>query len=539
MKSFKQTISEVAQPKPEEEKRFKAQHAYEIIPHPVALPHQHTGEIQNTADITQRPKAARPADQEGSANYDLAYESALDRVVSEALKGGQKKLDHNKNGKLDAHDFVLMRSKKMKEEAEELDEISKKTLGSYVKKASDDMADNAYTLGARDPLKKSGSWSKSFKRRKGIEKATDRLTKEEVALDEVSKDTLGRYATKALNRGDIANRMSKSDDDSMGKIATKRLAGVKKAVDKLADKTGKKALARSIKKDVDTTKASGNAYARGGGVDDHGKSYYKADRNIGKMREEAEELDEISKKTLGSYAKKAYSSASEKEATADREYKRSDEAPYRSRSSADHEKAGDTAAYKARDRRKNAGKAIDRLTKEEVEQSNESYAELSTLKSRIARNEKKMKSLPDLHPEKKKLTIALQKDKKTHGELFKNQFKEEVELDETTMSASKRPVNVTGRDGKTRTVYKRSNVAVKDDNGLDKIKTNESLAEAFSQGIVKLQDGSQVILKKQDADLLNQMFKDLSSNNRKKMQSAAMKDEVGFEEILGFAREAL
>lgn len=117
---------------------------------------------------------------------------------------------------------------------------------------------------------------------------------ESVDLDEVSKDTLGRYAAKALNRGDMANRMSKSDNDGMGKIANKRLSGVKKAVDKLADKTGKKALARSIKKDVDTAKASGNSFARGGGVDDQGKSYYKAVRNIGKMREEVE-LDEVQK----------------------------------------------------------------------------------------------------------------------------------------------------------------------------------------------------------------------------------------------------
>ena len=76
---------------------------------------------------------------------------------------------------------------KMKEEVE-LDEISKKTIGSYVKKASSDMASNAYNLGARDPLKKPGSWDKAFKRKAGIEKATDRLTKEEVALDEAKKD---------------------------------------------------------------------------------------------------------------------------------------------------------------------------------------------------------------------------------------------------------------------------------------------------------------------------------------------------------------
>ena len=57
--------------------------------------------------------------------------------------------------------------------------------------------------------------------------------------------------------------------------------------------------------------------------------------------------------------------------------------------------------------------------------------------------------------------------------------------------------------------------------------------------MVKLKDGSSVNLKKQDADLLNKMFKDLNANNRKKMTDVAMTDKNGFEEILGFAREAL
>jgi hypothetical protein len=35
------------------------------------------------------------------------------------------------------------------------------------------------------------------------------------------------------------------------------------------------------------------------------------------------------------------------------------------------------------------------------------------------------------------------------------------------------------------------------------------------------------------------MLKDLSSANRKKMEEVALKDKVGFNEILGFAREAL
>jgi|GEM_PF-1855176 len=65
------------------------------------------------------------------------------------------------------------------------------------------------------------------------------------------------------------------------------------------------------------------------------------------------------------------------------------------------------------------------------------------------------------------------------------------------------------------------------------------LGEAFTVGAEKLSDGSTVILKKQDADLLNNLFKDLNPANKKKMMKVAMTDKAGFDEILGFAREAL
>ena len=71
MKSFKTLLSEVAEPKSAEEQRFKDQHTYEVIKHPVALDSQFTGEItpgQNTKD-----KGKRAADQKGDAAYDKAY----------------------------------------------------------------------------------------------------------------------------------------------------------------------------------------------------------------------------------------------------------------------------------------------------------------------------------------------------------------------------------------------------------------------------------------------------------------------------------
>jgi len=129
------------------------------------------------------------------------------KAKNEELKGNQHKIDHNKDGKISAADFKGLRKKTKKDqevevqtsESTELDEISKKTLGSYVKKASSDMANNAYALGARDPQKKPGSWDKAFKRKAGIAKATDKLTKEEIELDEVldTPKAMDSYRNKA------------------------------------------------------------------------------------------------------------------------------------------------------------------------------------------------------------------------------------------------------------------------------------------------------------------------------------------------------
>lgn len=76
MKSFRQILGEVAQPKPEEERAFKDMHSYETMPHPVALDHQFTGAIG--ADDLPREKAKRIADQEGDANYDTSYDDAFE-----------------------------------------------------------------------------------------------------------------------------------------------------------------------------------------------------------------------------------------------------------------------------------------------------------------------------------------------------------------------------------------------------------------------------------------------------------------------------
>ena len=297
MKSFKQLIAEVAEPKSEDELNFKAKHEIEMMDHPESEEHQHTtekkgrkrladyakGEDMTVYEASYRDngyrnmyKASRKADREAdkiraqaekdakkqnskkmsedvtdkdtvlvhshkmgkdmgkyavlniskvTSTQIVAYdhntgkevkfnrntkrglgdgdqlmikkivtestEKKMDPVDHKALKGDFKDRedkDIDNDGKVDDSDRYLHKrrqaiSKSMKESGD-LSEISKKTLGSYIKKASDDMAGNAYQLGARDPLKPKASWSKAFKRGKGIAKATNRLTKEEVDLSE-------------------------------------------------------------------------------------------------------------------------------------------------------------------------------------------------------------------------------------------------------------------------------------------------------------------------------------------------------------------
>ena len=68
----------------------------------------------------------------------------------------------------------------------------------------------------------------------------------------------------------------------------------------------------------------------------------------------------------------------------------------------------------------------------------------------------------------------------------------------------------------------------------------ESLEEsAIKAGSIKLKNNDTVKVDAKDAKLINDMFKDLDAKNKKNFEEILMADKSGFEEILGFAREAL
>ena len=109
---------------------------------------------------------------------------AVAKIMGEELKGNQHKIDANKNGKVDAHDFKLLRAKKTMKEEEQLDELSKATVKSYVMKKMDKMSD--------EPVSKN-QYGYAKKDVKGMTNAYNRLkgykpTSEAVDLGEEKGD---------------------------------------------------------------------------------------------------------------------------------------------------------------------------------------------------------------------------------------------------------------------------------------------------------------------------------------------------------------
>jgi hypothetical protein len=171
-------------------------------------------------------------------DYDISADG-----TSSKLKKPQSFAKMNKDVKSSMRALrTIEKAKKTNEEVEELDEISKATMGRYINKAKDSIDTASYRQGHKEahgssskPLEK-----KLTKRHKGIETAVKKLTKEESEqIDELSKDTMGRYinkaATKMGSQGVTAGLKIAADEKSSKnfKDMGKREKGIKLAVSKL------------------------------------------------------------------------------------------------------------------------------------------------------------------------------------------------------------------------------------------------------------------------------------------------------------------
>jgi hypothetical protein len=245
-----------------------------------------------------------------------------------------------------AEDYISTASNYMQGEMNEevqIDELSKKTLGSYIKKASGAEKPKNVMDPKNVPLTKiaayqgdseTGHFGKRFNqktydkaerlhknRSQGITRAADKLAKEEVEqVDEISKAMAGRYINKAKNSIDLTawrqgykEAGAGSPSKQMEKKLSKRHKGIETAVKKLT-------------------------------------------------KEESENLDELSKATMGRYINKAATKMGSQGVTAGLKIA-ADE-----KSSKNFKDMGK--------REKGISRAVNKLTKEDIDavkQMNESY----------------------------------------------------------------------------------------------------------------------------------------------------------------------
>jgi len=116
-----------------------------------------------------------------------------------------KELEKKTGMKAEVIQMLIKRAGGTVNENMELTEISKKTLGSYIKGAAHDskVAVSDYSDASRYGTAKDSAAEvrRMRKRGQGIERAVNKLTKEAVELDELSKDTLMSYRGSAkINR---------------------------------------------------------------------------------------------------------------------------------------------------------------------------------------------------------------------------------------------------------------------------------------------------------------------------------------------------
>lgn len=242
------------------------------------------------------------------------------------LKGALKLADMDIT---QAQDLIAKASQRASvEEDDQLDELSKGTLGSYVKKAADSTRINtrwAARTGDRD------AEDIVDKRRKGINKAVDKLTKEEVEGDEVDTVTMDvplllrvlEFAREEVQEDmdlhDLAERMiamskdgplSMDDYDSIVGSVEELPAPDSEPVDEVSNKTLSSYTDKAAK-ERDAYHADRNKDA------ESARKYHNRKAGVRKalsITQEDEQLDELSPQTLGSYVSKSVKDEKERRA---------------------------------------------------------------------------------------------------------------------------------------------------------------------------------------------------------------------------------
>jgi hypothetical protein len=368
----------------------------------------------------------------------------------------------------------------------ELDEISKSTLSSYVKKAK---KSNPVTQARKDYFSAHGKLVKSTKdnqdellgnlgqkkkdfdkadadrksRLKYVKLAKKKLAKEEVELDEVSDKKLDAYRQKAFadqpagDDGSDKYRKRKFGRDLAFAKQTGRakVLATKEEVEQV-DEISRDLARRYIRKVADKTNtgelSTKEVEKRRPGLNLAGKKAYPGIAGKAKVSatEAVEPIDEISKKTLGSYIKKAKDDLGNREAEVTRNRY------VDPRGVKDPVKHNNTLLMKRAKRRDNINKAVDKLTREQAEDDmpaspDEKSMAMSQAKfiEYVAEEIKEYIEKDKPFPEwmQNKLSSLHENAKNMHAVLA-GDYEDEDEMEEAVQSADRKSEKYIRPDGK-------------------------------------------------------------------------------------------
>lgn len=152
-------------------------------------------DIDNDGDVDKsdkylhaRRKAIKKAVKEEAEQIDELKKSTLGSYVTKVAKLAPDQVKPSRReGIVKASQKLRKMDREdngMKEEAEQIDELKKSTLASYTKKASNDATKHSYMAGKTGDV---DTAAKASKRIRGIDMATNKLAKEEFSDDELAR----------------------------------------------------------------------------------------------------------------------------------------------------------------------------------------------------------------------------------------------------------------------------------------------------------------------------------------------------------------
>lgn len=176
--------------------------------------------------IKTKKDALDESDLMSEADWKLGADTDKGRTKVDELKIARGQM----HGDYKGHRAAMKKKHGIQEDVEQIDELSRKTLGSYIKKSSNDVArlgskaegnrawarsDHSTSGGASAMRRQADEFDvKRNSRLKGVAKAADKLTTEDVEqIDELSKKTLTSYTDKANKQVKLLQRVARDDPD--------------------------------------------------------------------------------------------------------------------------------------------------------------------------------------------------------------------------------------------------------------------------------------------------------------------------------------